>query len=168
MTKTFVFLSILCCANFAYGDGLYITQNTSCNFSTNPKNLRARFRANQHTCSAGYYMPANYDGCAPCPSGHTCAGGTFTFNKTKNQGIVYRIPIITTVSHGCTEDLLVPVNGTASLHAKFTPNTISINWAGASGTFTTTNCTYDGEIATPTNTPTKRGHIFNGWKFITQ
>jgi len=45
------------------------------------------FQPNVHTCIPGYYMPANTDGCVVCPANSYCAGGTYAFNKTVNQGI---------------------------------------------------------------------------------
>lgn len=48
----------------------------------------ALFDPNQHTCAAGYYMPANYDGCAICPNDSYCVGGTYTFNENIAQGII--------------------------------------------------------------------------------
>ena len=47
----------------------------------------ARYVPNVHTCSPGYYMPANTDGCVICPTNSYCSGGTFTFNETVTQGI---------------------------------------------------------------------------------
>ena len=47
-------------------------------------------------------------------------------------------------------------------------NTITINWGGY-GTNNNesqqTQCTYDGDVTTPTQAPTKRGHTFDGWTF---
>lgn len=47
----------------------------------------AVYQRNQHTCTPGYYMPANTDGCVACPANSYCSGGTFTFNETVTQGI---------------------------------------------------------------------------------
>ena len=48
----------------------------------------AIFTPNTHTCSAGYYLPANVDACTLCPVDNICAGGTYSFNETTDQGIV--------------------------------------------------------------------------------
>ena len=45
------------------------------------------FELNEHNCSAGYYMPMNYDGCVVCPANSYCSGGTYMFNKIIDQGI---------------------------------------------------------------------------------
>ena len=55
--------------------------------NNNHSNMFAVFTPNQHTCSPGYYLPANTDGCTICPSGNKCIGGTYTFNETSAQGI---------------------------------------------------------------------------------
>ena len=63
------------------------TQSESKTCATNfPRKLNASFTANEHTCSAGYYMPANYDGCQQCPADSYCVGGTYNFNETNAQG----------------------------------------------------------------------------------
>ena len=63
------------------------TMNKVCaaNFLNNP---HAVYEPNQHTCNPGYYMPANYDGCARCLADSYCAGGTYAFNETVTQGAV--------------------------------------------------------------------------------
>ena len=52
-----------------------------------PTDLFAAHEPNEHTCSAGYYLPANIDFCTICPANNKCIGGTYTFNETTNQGI---------------------------------------------------------------------------------
>lgn len=49
--------------------------------------LKAKFIPNVHTCTPGYYMPANNDGCVICPVDNYCSGGTYTFSETVTQGI---------------------------------------------------------------------------------
>ena len=68
--------------------GRYITHNLTNMCATNaPHALVALFTPNEHTCSAGYYMPANTDGCVICPADSYCAGGTYTFDETVAQGV---------------------------------------------------------------------------------
>ena len=106
------------------------------------------FEPNEHICESGYYMPANYDGCAVCPANSYCVGGTYTFNETISQGI-------TACPTGYSSDTGASI---------CTPNTITINWDGAeSGT-----CTYGGTITTPVTPPTRRGYTFVGWQFTQQ
>ena len=50
-------------------------------------NMYPVFKPNEYTCNAGYYVPANNDGCVPCPADSYCPGGTYTFNETTAQGI---------------------------------------------------------------------------------
>ena len=52
-----------------------------------PPRWNAIFTPNVHTCSLGYYMPANTDDCVVCPANSYCPGGTYTFNETVSQGI---------------------------------------------------------------------------------
>lgn len=53
-----------------------------------PSAMYAVYSINQYTCDAGYYLPADADGCKKCPENHYCGGGTYTFNETTNQGIM--------------------------------------------------------------------------------
>ena len=50
--------------------------------------LVAVFTPNIHTCSAGYYLPANIDECTICPTNSYCPGGNLIFNETTPQGII--------------------------------------------------------------------------------
>lgn len=50
--------------------------------------LYAMFTPNEHTCSSGYYLPANIDECTICPANSYCVGGTYSFNETTDQGIL--------------------------------------------------------------------------------
>jgi len=52
-----------------------------------PTNMYAMYQINVYTCSAGYYLPANTDGCTVCPANSYCGGGTYAFNETTAQGI---------------------------------------------------------------------------------
>lgn len=42
---------------------------------------------NTYTCESGYYLPANTNHCSVCKYGHSCSGGTYTFNIYIDQGI---------------------------------------------------------------------------------
>lgn len=66
----------------------YINNNLTNLCSTNaPHELFAVMIPNEHNCVPGYYLPANTDGCQPCPQNNKCVGGTYTFNETLPQGI---------------------------------------------------------------------------------
>ena len=66
----------------------YITHDLTNMCAANaPHAMVALFTPNEHTCSAGYYMPANTDGCVICPANSYCSGGTYTFNETVAQGV---------------------------------------------------------------------------------
>ena len=69
-----------------YGD--ILVQNSIGGCATNfGKNYQAVFVLTVYTCTPGYYLPANNDGCVICPVDNYCAGGTYTFNETTSQGI---------------------------------------------------------------------------------
>ena len=53
-----------------------------------PSEMHATYSANQYTCSAGYYLPADAIACTKCPANSYCPGGTYSFNETLPQGIV--------------------------------------------------------------------------------
>lgn len=48
--------------------------------------LYAKWTAKEITCAAGQYLPAGAEECKPCVAGNSCAGGTFTFSTTADQG----------------------------------------------------------------------------------
>ena len=50
--------------------------------------IYADFTPNSYTCNNGYYLPADALGCAACPSGYACDGGTYAYNATKDQGLI--------------------------------------------------------------------------------
>ncbi len=112
----FIFVVILN-ATFAYG-GL-ITTNTSnyCDNIEMAPSLSAVFEANEYTCASGYYLPANHDGCEPCPTDHTCSGGTFTFDENNSQGISYNPTITSGYNYGCDQNVIW------GFHTVFEPNT---------------------------------------------
>lgn len=56
--------------------------------------------------------------------------------------------------------------GNGTLYAKWTPNTIDLNWYAVDGDATpynTNTCTYDGAITLPSTNPNRTGYTFNGW-----
>jgi hypothetical protein len=52
-----------------------------------PVKIFVLYEPNIHTCTPGYYLPANVDECVPCTQNNKCVGGTYTFNETITQGI---------------------------------------------------------------------------------
>lgn len=151
-----------------------ITQNQT-NMCSYANTLRAKFQINTYTCGAGYYLPAGNDwltdtqGCTQCPAGSYCAGGTYTFNASEAQGITGTCAAGTFSSAGASSCTACDTGYSSATGAgSCTANTININWDGLSGANATTSCTYGGSVATPTVMPTRRGHAFAGWTFITQ
>lgn len=49
--------------------------------------IYAAWTAKQIACAAGQYLPAGAEECKPCAAGNSCAGGTFTFSITADQGL---------------------------------------------------------------------------------
>ena len=75
----------------------------------NHSNIHAIFIPNKHTCNPGYYLPAGVDSCTICPQNNKCAGGTYYFNETNNQGIeqcANSIPFATAGSTICYPHVL--------------------------------------------------------------
>ena len=118
------------------------------------------FQINTYTCQSGYFLPADTLGCQPCPTGHTCNGGTFGYNPTESQGIIFTRPTNANVAKSCSTNFgtrFVPI---------FQPNNVNLTWNDGSGNTSTTTCTYDGLINIPTE-PTRPGYVFKGWKVQT-
>ena len=103
MKKLFISLLILFNVNFAFA---HVTENLSGGCKSTWAPLRAMFEPHSHTCSSGYYLPANTDECVTCPSNATCNGGTYSFNATMAQGITYNIPVTNDIARGCSKNLV--------------------------------------------------------------
>ena len=101
--------------------------------------LKAQLIPNQYTCSAGYFLPANTEVCATCPSGFSCSGGTYTFNEINNSGLVRNGNITQNINKACA------TNFAHKLRANFIPNQYACN-AGhylSSNAITCSVCTAD-------------------------
>ena len=160
MKKIFVIFAILfSCDAFAY-----YTQTIPNQCGILNKNMRAVFTPNVHTCNQGYFLPANTDGCRPCPNDYVCNGGTFTFNERQSQGIVYKSITRQNIPYGCASNMQ------HHMTAIFTPNTININWSDADSVDIAANnagtAIYDGDIRTPVKARNIPGKRFAGWRFV--
>lgn len=154
----FIFFAIYSCNAFAYYNETILNR---CGIVDNK--IYAIFTPNVHTCSAGYFLPANIDGCRPCPNGYVCGGGTFTFNERQSQGIVYKTTIRENIPNGCAKNM------PHEMVAIFNPNTININWSDTDIADVVANnagsVVYDSDIRTPVRVAHKKGKVFVGWKF---
>ena len=113
----------------------------------------AVFMPNQHTCGAGYYLPANVDSCTACPANSYCPGGTYTFNENADQGV-------------CQYGYSLNANDSTVCD----PNVITITWVGADAADVAANnagtMTYGGDIRTPVKAQHQKGKVFIGWRFV--
>ena len=154
----FIFFAIYSCNAFAYYNE---TIPNKCGIVGNK--MYAIFTPNVHTCSAGYFLPANIDGCRPCPNGYVCRGGTFSFNERQSQGIVYKTTIRENIPYACAKNM------PHDMVAVFNPNTININWSDTDIADVVANnagsVVYDSDIRTPVRVAHKKGKVFVGWKF---
>ena len=87
-------------------------------------NLAASFTPKQYTCSSGQFLPADTLGCETCPSGATCAGGTYSFSEHIAHGVAYNAPITQTQDKLCSTSF-------NKMRTKFTPK----QYTCASGEF---------------------------------
>lgn len=114
------------------------------------------------TCEEGYFLPANAMRCFECPDGFTCAGGTFHYNATLAQGIVFSGNVLPVDAHNtCASNMNHVLNGS------FSPNTIGITYYSNGEQYDTGSCVYDDVITLP-DAPTRAGYIFNGWRVVSQ
>ena len=116
----------------------------------------AAFAVNEYTCASGKFLPANAIGCEACPVEHTCNGGTFKFNPTHSQGIVYNL-LTQKATDSCAENIGHKV------YAVFTPNILTLNWDYKDGRTEQTTCEYGRGIELPP-LPVRQGYKFMGWR----
>lgn len=85
--------------------------------------LEAVFEPQAITCPTGQYLPINTVNCEPCLEEATCVSGTYRFNETKNQGIVFDDVFALNKSKGCASNIL-GVHHEVLLEAMFEPKKI--------------------------------------------
>ena len=151
MNKIFISLTLILITQSVFAD-------MSCDVSIDK--YFAVYGPNQHTCSSGYYLPANTDGCRACPTGFNCPGGTFEFNVDEFQGLSFESVPNNTMNNICA------ANFPKKMFAVYEPNTITINWDDGTNTVQNT-CTYGGTITLPP-TPVRPGYKFGGWRIKKQ
>lgn len=83
---------------------------------TSEYGLNAVYEINKYMCAAGYFLPANTEGCQTCPDGATCAGrtnvgGEYIFDPENSQGIVINDRIHTGLAKACSASYVF-ANGT--------------------------------------------------------
>ena len=91
--------------NASSAQGIASSANGSCVNATLGKasgtvNAVPQFTPNSYTCSSGQYLPANAIACVACLAGASCAGGTYTFNESVDQGISCSGTMYNNACHG--------------------------------------------------------------------
>ena len=71
----------------------------------------------------------------------------------------------------CDQSTIGATTGTTNLEAEWDPNTINMEWYSNGSKITPANnaantCTYDANVTLPTNTLSKTGYTFLGWKVL--
>ena len=156
----------------AYADYFSSTVTDGCGQDTlgvaSNVTINAKFEPINITCDNGQYLPANSVVCVSCPNEATCTAGTYPFNETKNQGIVYDNPFQGNKQTGCTTNLLGigTIGATVTMVAKYRPNIINLNWYNGDTSVAQTTCTYDNTI-TLQPAPVRPGYTFVGWRLKT-
>lgn len=128
---------------------------------TEDVSINAVFEPKSIECLPGEYLPMNIANCTPCPSEAVCVGGTYIFNETKTQGIIFNNNFKQSKPMGCISNLL-GLTDNVTINAVFEPNIITLNWNDGTNT-TTTQCTF-GQTVTIPNPPTRPGYKFGGWR----
>jgi len=111
MKKIFVIFLSLFLIHAATADDVFNTSVTNGCASdilgfTENVSIEPVFEPQSITCSAGQYLPVNTANCETCPAESTCTAGTYTFNETKSQGVVYNDPFTQNKPKGCAENIL--------------------------------------------------------------
>lgn len=114
------------------------------------------FEINSYTCETGTFLPAGSTRCVPCPVDHNCSEGTYIFNETSPQGIVFNY-FTQDANNSCGDTL------TGSFVSIFEPKEVNIGWSDDNGDIGEISCTYDSNIVLPPE-PTRAVYTFNGWK----
>lgn len=72
---------------------LYPEANKTYTYTTvGDTTLAAKWKAIGYKCNPGHYLPRAKTECAGCPTDHYCAGGTYTYSTTADQGITGTCP----------------------------------------------------------------------------
>lgn len=83
-------------------------------------NLATSFAPIEYVCDSGTFLPADTLGCTACPYGATCGGGTYAFDETIAQGILYQEPITQNQNKLCSVNFV-------TMKATFAPKEYNCN-----------------------------------------
>ena len=127
MRKTLLFFTVFASFSAVADDLLMSPVDNGCVTDvlgfTDDVVLEAVFEPKAITCPTGQYLPINTVNCEPCLEEATCVSGTYRFNETKNQGIVFDDVFALNKSKGCTSNIL-GVHHEVLLEATFEPKKI--------------------------------------------
>ena len=109
-----------------------------------------------------YYMNGgtNYSG---APADYTVGNGATINGTPTREGYTFAGWCTDSGLNTCamSQTIGTAVTGDQTFYAKWTANTITIDW----GDGNTDTCSYDGTFSAPSDAPTRRGYTFAGWVF---